>query len=102
MRTTRSTILVLALAAPLAFGASRATAADGAELYQKNCASCHGADGKADSAAAKAMKVKPLAGIALSPEDVVKFVKSNDRHKAVRGKLSDDDLMAIAKALPGR
>jgi hypothetical protein len=48
------------------------------------------------------MKVKPIAGTSLGPEDVVKFVKSNDRHKAIRSKLSDDELLAIAKALPGR
>jgi mono/diheme cytochrome c family protein len=100
MRKIALGLLAVTLAAPLLLQTRPVAAADGAELYKKNCAGCHGADGKADSAAAKAMKVKPLAGISLTPEDVVKFVKSSDKHKAVRGKLSDDDLLAIANALP--
>ena len=78
-----------------------ALAADGAALYQTSCASCHGADGKADGAAAKAMNVPPIAGISMSPDAVVEFVKSNHRHKGVAGKLSAEELGAIARALPG-
>ena len=100
MRKIALGLLAVTLAAPLVLQTRTVAAADGAELYKKSCAGCHGADGKADSATAKAMKVKPLAGISLTPEDVVKFVKSNDKHKAVGGKLSDEDLTAIANALP--
>jgi len=102
MHPTRSKLLAVAiLALGLSFAAGRAFAADGAELYKANCQGCHGADGKADTAAAKAMKVKPIAGLTMSPEEVVKFLKTSDKHKAVRTKLSDEDLLAIAKALPG-
>jgi mono/diheme cytochrome c family protein len=102
MRATHSRLLAATLAAPLLLWTAAAFAADGAALYQANCSGCHGQDGKADSPGARAMKVKPIAGTSLGPEDVVKFVKSNDRHKAIRSKLSDEDLLAIAKALPGR
>ena len=85
----------------LLLGAGSALAADGAALYQASCASCHGADGKADGPVAKAMKVSPVAGISMSPEAVVKAVQASDRHKAVAGKLSAEELDAIARALPG-
>ena len=85
----------------LLFGSGSALAADGAALYQANCASCHGADGKADGAVAKAMNVPPLAGTGMSPEEVVALVKSGDRHRSVADKLSAEELDAIAHALPG-
>lgn len=37
-----------------------ASEADGAALYKSKCASCHGADGKGETAAGKAMKVRDL------------------------------------------
>jgi mono/diheme cytochrome c family protein len=97
MPDPRLTVLALALAV---LPAGPALAADGAALYKANCAGCHGADGKADSATAKAMKVPALAGTKLSAEDVVKHVKSSPRHKSLAAKLSDEELAAIAAALP--
>ena len=88
------------MAVPLLLCASQALAADGAALYKEKCSGCHGLDGKADSAAAKAMKVPPLAGKALTAEEVVKRVRASEKHKAMASKLSDEELSAIAGALP--
>ena len=100
MRTIRFRLAALSMAAPLLLCASQALAADGAALYKEKCSGCHGLDGKADSAAAKAMKVPPLAGTTLTPDDVVKRVRASERHKPVASKLSDEELSAIASALP--
>jgi mono/diheme cytochrome c family protein len=93
-------VSLLAAAAFLAFGAVLAGAQDGTALYQKNCASCHGPDGKAQTPAGKAMKAPAIAGTKLTPEQVVEKLKTIDKHKSVVSKLSDAELMAIAKAIP--
>jgi mono/diheme cytochrome c family protein len=90
----------IAIAIPLLLWVSPAIAADGAALFKTNCAGCHGADGKAETPAAKAMKVPALAGRGLKAEDVVKHVRSSEKHKPVAGKLSDEELAAIGSALP--
>ena len=88
MRTPGALLFALFLIAP-----AQALAADGAGLYAKNCASCHGPDAKAATPAAAAMKVPAIAGH--DAAGTATFVKSSDKHKVPAGKLSDEDLQAI-------
>lgn len=73
--------------------APSATLADGAELYSKNCALCHGADGQKEAGPEK----KTIAG--RDAAAVKSGLESAKVHGPIRGKLSDEDLDAIAAAV---
>ena len=75
-----------------------AHAADGAALYQANCATCHGADGAGDTPVGKAMKVPSLKGSERSADAIAKFVKESGKHTGPAGKLSAEELSAVAEA----
>lgn len=87
--------LVLAL-----FAASPALAVDGTELFLKNCSECHGEDGNAQTVLGKAMQAHPIHLGAPPPEKVIEHVRTDPKHKPVSDKLSDEELDAIAHALP--
>lgn len=77
--------------------AAPALAVDGADLYAKNCASCHGPDARAATPAATAMKVPAIAGHDAAA--TVEFVKADGKHAAPAAKLSDEELQAIGAFL---
>jgi mono/diheme cytochrome c family protein len=85
--------------------ASLAFAADGAALFKQHCATCHGATGKADAPASKALNVPALAGDAkvagMSDADVTAAIKANPKHAAMLKTLTDDDLAAVATYAKG-
>ncbi len=74
----RSILIVLGLAAGAATSIQAADAAAGKAAYDKSCKSCHGADGTANPAVAKMMKVD------------IKDLKSADVQA-----MSDDDLKKV-------
>ena len=100
--TWRTRVLTLALTScALVWAAPGAFAADGAALYKANCASCHGDDGSADTPVARSMNIPPIKGSSLSADAMVEFVQESDKHKTPAGKLSAEDLAAIAQAVKG-
>ena len=86
--------LVFSIGAPVAL-------AGGDSAYQANCASCHGADGKAEGPMAVAMKIPPLSGTKLDAAGVAKHVRDYKSHAGPSGKVSDDELAAVAAFAKG-
>lgn len=88
-------------------------AADGAALWGKNCASCHGADGKGDTKAGKLTKVKDLkspdlrAGMTrehvrqVVEEGVVDKTTGKNRMKGYKDKFSAEELDALVSHVLG-
>lgn len=92
--------IVLALAilamllAPLA-----AFAADGAAVYKAKCASCHGPDGKGETAIGKSMKLRSFASADVqktTDADLTKIISDGKgKMPAYKGKLSADEIKAL-------
>jgi len=84
--------------------ALNANAADGSAVFSKECAKCHGAAGKGDTAMGKKLNIKDLgaAQAKLSDAQVAKTIKEGIqadgklRMKPIKG-LSDDDIQAVTK-----
>ena len=94
-----------AIAGLLLVSASSARA-DGAAVFQAQCAKCHGEHGKSDTAVSAMMKVPALAGdakvAAMSDAQVTTAVKDNEKHPPTVKSLSDAEIgeaAAFAKTL---
>lgn len=89
----------------VAAAAQVASAQDGAALYNKNCKSCHGPEGKGDGPAAKALKPPPedfaKGAKAMSEADIATAIKEgkvgDKKHPAFGKKLSDEQIKAVAQ-----
>jgi mono/diheme cytochrome c family protein len=96
-------LLVLGIAA-LTVTALSARAADGKESYEKNCAKCHGADGKGQTVMGKKLGAKdytdPKVQEELKDEAAIKAIKEGVKDKSDKvlmkpSDMSDDDAKAL-------
>lgn len=100
--TTGISVLLVLLLLPF----TRVLASDGAALYRKSCAKCHGADGKAQTKMGKKLKCRDLSDPAVQgkltdaqiAKAIVEGVKEGGktRMKPVKG-LSQADVDALVK-----
>lgn len=98
---------IMAIATVLATAATTAWAADVQENWAKNCASCHGKDGKGQTKAGKIANVKDLTDAkyqeSLTEEKMMKQIKEGmkegekERMKPYGDKLSADEIKALVK-----
>jgi cytochrome c6 len=98
--------LLLFCAAAFVLGAlllsSSAFAQDSAaDLYKAKCASCHGADGKADTAVGKKLGVKPLSDPEVAKNSDQSWAETTKKGKgkmpAYDGKLTDAQINDLVK-----
>lgn len=89
--------------AVLAFAAfaTLARADEGAAIYAKKCAVCHGKDGKG-APAGKAMGAKDLTTSKLSEAEIVTVVENGKgKMTPFKGKLTDAEVKAVSKFVKG-
>jgi len=97
-------LVVLGLAL-LVGGAVTARAADAKEIWEKDCAKCHGTDGKGDTKMGKKLEIRDLTDAKVQEakdEDFAKAIKEGVKEKdsdKIRmkafGDLSDDEVKAL-------
>ena len=102
MNTITKTALLIA---SLSFGALLTQAADTKELWDKNCASCHGKDGRGDTKMGKKVDVKdytdPKFQAEFKEEKAIKTIKEGitekgkERMKPYADKFSEDEIKAL-------
>lgn len=103
---TMNSKLCLLATAIFAGAALNAGAADGAAIFAKKCAACHGADGKGATAMGKKMKCKDMTTTSISEAQTIKAIKEGVKEGGkVRMKpiasLSDDEAKAVAAYVKG-
>ena len=78
------------------FATSSLYAADAAALWRKDCATCHGADGRGDTKAGSKLYISDLTNAALQ----AKFTDA-DAAKSIKSGLQDAKGRVIMKAIKG-
>jgi mono/diheme cytochrome c family protein len=101
----KKTFITAALAVAALTLALNVSAADGKEIYTKDCAKCHGADGKGETKMGKKLSIRDYTDAkvqaSVTDADAIKAVKEGLKDKA--GKtvmkpsegLSDADIKAV-------
>lgn len=75
---------------------------DGAAVFQAHCARCHGESGRTDTAAARALKVRPLVNdpqlARMDATAIAEAIRTNPKHQGIGAliDMSPRDLAAAA------
>lgn len=106
----RRTVIIAATTLGMLVGFGRPAAAEeGAELFSKKCATCHGKDGKGQTMMGKKLVIKDLTDAALQAKltdaDIEKQILTGTKDKdtgkermpSFKDKVSGDDIKALIK-----
>jgi mono/diheme cytochrome c family protein len=100
MKTIFRAILV-AMAVAIVFSTSTFAADAGADVYKAKCASCHGPDGKGETAMGKNLKLKDLASAEVqkqSDADLTTLIEKGKKPMpGYEGKLTKDQITDLVK-----
>jgi cytochrome c6 len=78
--------------------AAVASADEGAAVFAKRCAACHGKDGKGQTPIAQKLGVKDLTVTKLSEKEVEKLVaEGKGKMSAFKGKLTDHEIHEVSE-----
>ena len=101
----RTPTILLTAAFVAAFSTINLRAGDPPEAWTKNCASCHGKDGRGDTKAGKKADVKDLTDAkyqaSFTDEQMFKQIKeglkdgAKEKMKPFKDKLTDDEVKAV-------
>ncbi len=89
-------LIVLAVILASATAAWRVSAADGKELYDKQCAKCHGADGKGETKMGKKLGARDYTDASVQAQ-----LKDEEAIKAIKEGLKDKDGKVLMKPTEG-
>ena len=103
MKCPRNRINGVLVGIILVFGVGESVCvADGEDLFAKNCALCHGKDGKAQTPIARKLGVKDLTQSKLTEAEIKKQIVEGKRDEhgkekmpAFKAKLSEDEIKSI-------
>ena len=91
----KRTLLVAVLGSVLGF--SGVALADGAATFGKKCTSCHGKDGKSDTAMGKKMNAKDLTASKLDVAEIEAVITDGKgKSPPFKGKLSPEEIKELA------
>ncbi len=95
--------IAAALALVVAFTVGAARAEDAQALVAQQCASCHGPDGKAQTAMGKKLGASDLTKVKGSEADIAATISNGKPPKMVpyKGKITDAQIQELAKYVKG-
>jgi cbb3-type cytochrome c oxidase subunit III len=96
--------VTLALAVCFSLGvAAPVRAEDAKALYTSKCASCHGPDGKGQTAMGKKLGARDITALPASEAEIAKAIEEGKPPKmlAYKGKLTPEQIKALASYVKG-